>query len=439
MMAFFYFRNIFKNKNMLNDSNCNDGIKNLNKGKSKKIVLKLTIIIALLIIFIYVCNISFMPESIIMMQGETLNINTLLGINLEQQNSNGQIIETSSLINKNKVSEVGKLDLKVNLFGSLQVKDVTVNVIPRVKVVPIGKAIGMKLYTDGVLVVGMSEIEGKKPYENCGIEEGDRIIEIDNSKINNTNELINTVNNSNGEPVNITYISEEEEVLTTSIRPVKTGEDYKIGLWVRDAAAGVGTLTFYNPQNNKCVALGHGITDIDTAKLINIASGELVSANILSIEKGEKGKPGEVKGTIENGYTLGKVYKNTAFGVYGTLENKSALNVSENDAVEVASREEIETGKAKILCELENGKRKEYEIEIKKVFINNNSDNKSMLIKVTDEELLEKTGGIIQGMSGAPIIQNGKLIGAVTHVLVNDPTEGYAVFGDILVEQMSSI
>ena len=439
MMAFFNFRNILKNKNMLNDSECNEDIKNLNKGKSKKIVLKLTIIIALLIIFIYVCNISFMPESIIMMQGETLNINTLLGINLEQQNSNGQIIATSSSINKNKVSEVGKLDLKVNLFGSLQVKDVTVNVIPKVKVVPIGKAIGMKLYTDGVLVVGMSEIEGKKPYENCGIEEGDRIIEIDDSKINNTNELINTVNSSNGEPVNITYISDEEEVLTTSIRPVKTGEDYKIGLWVRDAAAGVGTLTFYNPQNNKCVALGHGITDIDTAKLINIASGELVSANILSIEKGEKGKPGEVKGTIENGYTLGKVYKNTAFGVYGTLENKSALNVSENDAVEVASREEIETGKAKILCELENGKRKEYEIEIKKVFINNNSDNKSMLIKVTDEELLEKTGGIIQGMSGAPIIQNGKLIGAVTHVLVNDPTEGYAVFGDILVEQMSSI
>lgn len=439
MMAFFNFRNILKNKNMLNDSECNEDIKNLNKGKSKKIVLKLTIIIALLIIFIYVCNISFMPESIIMMQGETLNINTLLGINLEQQNSNGQIIATSSSINKNKVSEVGKLDLKVNLFGSLQVKDVTVNVIPKVKVVPIGKAIGMKLYTDGVLVVGMSEIEGKKPYENCGIEEGDRIIEIDDSKINNTNELINTVNSSNGEPVNITYISEEEEVLTTSIKPVKTGEDYKIGLWVRDAAAGVGTLTFYNPQNNKCVALGHGITDIDTAKLINIASGELVSANILSIEKGEKGKPGEVKGTIENGYTLGKVYKNTAFGVYGTLENKSALNVSENDAVEVASREEIKTGKAKILCELENGKRKEYEIEIKKVFINNNSDNKSMLIKVTDEELLGKTGGIIQGMSGAPIIQNGKLVGAVTHVLVNDPTEGYAVFGDILVEQMSSI
>lgn len=436
MMTFFHFKdNLKENYNKLEEN-----VENFKQNKiSKKIILKLSIVIVLLIIFIYVCNISFMPESIIMMQGETLNINTILGINLEQQGSNGEILEASSSINKNKVNEVGKLDLKVNLFGSLQVKDVSVNVIPKVKVVPVGKAIGMKLYTDGVLVVGMSEIEGKKPYENSGIEEGDRIIEIDDSKISNTDELINTVNNCGGQPVNITYVSEDEEVLTTSITPVKTGEDYKIGLWVRDAAAGVGTLTFYNPENNKCVALGHGITDIDTSKLINIASGELVSANILSIEKGEKGKPGEIKGTIENSYTIGKVYKNTAFGVYGTLDNKNILNVSENDAVEVASREEIKTGKAEILCELENGKKQKYEIEIERVFINNNSDNKSMLIKITDTELIEKTGGIIQGMSGAPILQNGKLIGAVTHVLVNDPTEGYAVFGDILVEQMSSV
>lgn len=420
-MTFFNLKKVFNKK-----SRCNFAIKT-------------TILVILLVIFAYVCNISFMPETIILMQGDTLNINTILGVKLKEQNNSGEIIEASSNINKNKVSDVGKIDLKVSLFENLFVKDVTVNVIPKVTVVPIGKAIGMKLYTDGVLVVGMSEIDGKKPYENCGIKEGDRIIEMDSSKISNTNELIDIVNNSDGKTIDITYISEEDEVLTTSIKPVKTGEDYKLGLWVRDAAAGVGTLTFYNTENNKCVALGHGITDIDTSKLIDIASGELVSASILSIEKGEKGKPGEIKGTIENGYNLGKVYKNTAFGVYGILENKSSLNVKENEAVEVASRDEIKIGKAKILCELENENRKEYEIEIERVFINNNSDNKSMLIKVTDKELLEKTGGIIQGMSGAPIIQNGKLVGAVTHVLVNDPTQGYAVFGDILVKQMSIV
>lgn len=438
MMTIFKFKNKVKNKDNTSEKNTSNNTNKFNKFLNKKLILKITIVIILLIIFIYVCNITLMPSSIIMMQGETLNINTILGINIEQS-ENGKVVEASSQINKNKVSEVGKLDLKVNLFGNLPVKDVTVNVIPKVKVVPIGRSIGMKLYTDGVLVVGMSEIEGKKPYENCGIEEGDRIVEIDNSKISNTNELIDTVNKSNGNSINIKYISEENNILTTSIRPVKTGEDYKIGLWVRDAAAGVGTLTFYNPENNKCVALGHGITDIDTSKLIDIASGELVSANILSINKGEKGKPGEVKGTIENGHKLGDVYQNTPFGVYGTLENKNVLNISDNNAVEVASREEIKTGKAEILCELENGKRKSYEIEIERIFINNNSDNKSMLIKVTDEELIEKTGGIIQGMSGAPILQNGKLIGAVTHVLVNDPTEGYAVFGDILVKQMNSV
>ena len=457
MMTFFDFKKILNKKrnsnynkcsntNMLQDNKIisnktNENIdknvyknKNADKNISKNVFLKIAIIFILLIIFTYVCNISLMPETIVMMQGDTLNINTILGINLREQNGKGEIVEASSNINKNKVSNVGKLDLKVSLFGNVPVKDVTVNVIPKVKVIPVGKAIGMKLYTDGVLVVGMSEIEGKKPYENCGIKEGDRIVEIDNSKINSTNELIDTVN-----PVGIKYISENEEILTTSIKPVKTGEDYKLGLWVRDAAAGVGTLTFYNPEDNKCVALGHGITDIDTSKLINIASGELVSANILSIQKGEKGKPGEMKGTIENGYTLGKVYKNTAFGVYGDLKNKNILKIQSNEEVEVASREEIKIGKAKILCELENGKQKEYEIEIQRIFTNNNSDNKSMLIKVTDNELLEKTGGIVQGMSGAPILQNGKLIGAVTHVLVNDPTEGYAVFGDILVKQMSIV
>lgn len=161
-------KNVYKNKNA--DKNINKNIyENVDKIKSKNVFLKIAIIFILLIIFTYVCNISLMPETIVMMQGDTLNINTILGINLREQNGKGEIVEASSNINKNKVSNVGKLDLKVSLFGNVPVKDVTVNVIPKVKVIPVGKAIGMKLYTDGVLVVGMSEIEGKKPYENCGI------------------------------------------------------------------------------------------------------------------------------------------------------------------------------------------------------------------------------------------------------------------------------
>jgi len=145
---------------------------------------------------------------------------------------------------------------------------------------------------------------------------------------------------------------------------------------------------------------------------------------------------GEVRGTIESGYTIGKISKNTAFGVFGKLDTTSYLSMSNNDEVEVASREEIKQGPAKIICELENGKRQYYDIEIQKIFTANNEDNKSMLLKVTDERLIEKTGGIIQGMSGAPIIQDGKFIGAVTHVLVNDPSVGYGVFADIMIKQM---
>ncbi len=403
-----------------------------------KTIFKFLIVFILIIIFIYVCNISFMPDSIILIQGEKLNLNTLFGLSIKQIENNGTI-QASSLLNKEKVSEVGKADFNLSLFNTIQLKEITVNVIPKTKAVPIGKSIGMKLYTDGVLVVGMSEIEGKKPYQNSGIEEGDRIVEINNNQIDTTDELINTVNRSNGEKVKIKYIETDNSVKTTSIKPVKTGNEYKLGLWVRDAAAGVGTLTFYEPESQMYAALGHGITDIDTSELINIASGELVTTNILSIVKGKKGEPGEIRGTIENGYEVGKVYKNTRFGVYGNLTNKNIFNISNNNAIDVASREEIETGKAEILCELEKGNTKSYEIEIQKIFTNNNEDNKSMLIKVTDDELIEKTGGIIQGMSGAPIIQNEKFIGAVTHVLVSDPTQGYAVFADIMIKQMKEV
>lgn len=298
----------------------------------------------------------------------------------------------------------------------------------------------MKLYTKGVLVVGMAQIdvgnnEKKKPYANSGIEQGDIILEVNNSQIKNTQDLIDEVNNSEGKPLTIKY-SKNEQTLNTSITPIKMNNEYKIGLWVRDATAGVGTLTFYEPSTNLFMSLGHGITDIDTEKIVDIATGELITANIVSINKGRKGIPGEIRGTIDTGNTIGKIYKNTNFGVYGLVTNKNYLNMNTNEEIEVASREEIKEGKAEIICQLDNNTKRKYNIEIERVYRNNNQDNKSMLIKITDQELLEKTGGIIQGMSGAPIIQNGKFIGAVTNVLVNDPTQGYGVFADMMIKQM---
>ena len=184
---------------------------------------------------------------------------------------------------------------------------------------------------------------------------------------------------------------------------------------------------------------GHGITDIDTGELINIASGEFVTTRILNITKGESGNPGKIQGTIENQVNIGDIDKNTKFGIYGKVDNLSGLSIDTSKEMEVATRDEIQVGKATILCSLDNKTVQEYEIEIEKIFKENNYDNKSMEIKVTDSRLLEKTGGIIQGMSGSPIIQNGKFIGAVTHVLVNNPEEGYAVFGDIMLKQAREI
>lgn len=404
-----------------------------------KNLIKIMIVFILIIILIYVCNVTLLPDSFILMQGEVLNLRTALGFTVQSASENVSTIQTSNNLNKNKVNDAGTLDVSLNLFGKIPVKDMTVNVIPKTTVIPIGKAIGMKLYTDGVLVVGMSEINGKKPYENSGIQEGDRIVEINHEKIDSTNDLIETVNQCDGTVLEVTY-KRDEETMTASIQPVKTNEDeYKLGLWVRDAAAGVGTMTFYEPSSGMFAALGHGITDIDTSELISIASGELVTTQILSIVKGEKGVPGEVRGTIEKSTLLGTISKNTNYGVYGKVTNPVRLNINQSSEMEVALRNEIKTGKAQILCQLDNGKVESYDIEIQKLFLNNNENNKSMLIKVTDEKLLEKTGGIIQGMSGAPIIQNGKFIGAVTHVLINDPTVGYGVFADIMVKQLKMV
>jgi len=403
---------------------------------------KITILFFLFVLYVYISSIEAIPDNLILFEGEKMPIKPMLGIQIEDTEhilDQTQVLQASSHNDLQRVQTLGKVDLGVSLFHAFHIKDVSVNVIPTTKVIPLGTSVGMKLYTSGVLVVGMSEIEGQKPYENCDIEEGDRIVAINEEKIHTTEELIETVHNSNGKHLNLEYVR-DNAVCTTSIQPVKTKDnEYKIGLWVRDAAAGVGTLTFYEPSTGQYGALGHGILDIDTSKLIEIAKGELVTTQILSIQKGERGNPGEVKGTIEGGTTLGTVSQNTPLGIYGTLTNKTGLHIKETDALEVALREEVQEGKATIYCQLDNGEKKEYEIEIKKIYKNNTNDNKSFLIKVTDEALLTKTGGIIQGMSGSPIIQNGKFIGAVTHVLVNDPTVGYGVFADMMLKQTRTV
>ena len=407
----------------------------------KKLFRRIILLFALFIIYIYVLVINYLPDKITIFEGENISLRTFFGITLDSQD---KVLSVSADTGEKTINKIGSENLSVSLFDKMFLKNIEVSVLSRTTVIPVGNIAGVKLYTSGVLVVGMSEIEGEdnktyKPYQDTGIEEGDTIVKINNNVISSTDDLIENVNMSNGEKLELEYIH-DEKTKECSITPIKTATDeYKLGLWVRDSAAGVGTVTFYEPSTQKFGALGHGITDIDTGELLNIASGEFVTAKVLNIKKGEDGNPGKIQGTVEEQETIGEIAKNTEFGIYGKIKDMSSLNIDMSKEMEVALRDEIELGKATILCSLDNQTIGEYEIEITKIYKDNNYNNKSMEIKVTDERLIEKTGGIIQGMSGSPIIQNGKFIGAVTHVLVNSSTEGYAIFGDLMIKQSKEV
>ena len=406
-----------------------------------KYIKKIILVFVLLIAYIYALAISAIPENIILFQNEDLNISTIYGLNISTNNNKRASILTSSTAD---LKETGRYNLNISLFNVLKVKDITVDVVENISVVPVGKLAGLKLYTNGIMVVGMTEITGQdgqkyKPHENTDIQEGDVILEVNGNSLSSSDDLMKCINECNGNEMTI-LCARDNETFEVKITPVKTSTgSYKIGLWVRDSAAGVGTVTFYNPDSGLFGALGHGIVDIDTEKLIDIQSGEFVTTKIINVIKGTSGEPGKIQGTVDNQKTIGEIYSNTIFGVYGKLTDTEALDIDETDLIPVASRNDIETGAAKILCCVENGEVREYDIEIKKLYLNNSSNNKSMLIEVTDEELLQKTGGIIQGMSGCPIIQNGKFIGAITNVLVSDPTTGYAVFADMMIKELNMI
>lgn len=391
------------------------------------------LLFVLFFLYIYVVSITNIPTQIEVFKGEKIDIKTLWGIDIIKEES----IETSNNLSTNVFNETGQEKLQVSLFEKIKLKTINVSVLEDVEVIPIGEVVGIKLYTNGVLVVGTSRIEGEdgkyyKPFENSGIEEGDSIIQINDVVINSTEELISEIN-KNYSNIEITYIH-ENETKKTNIVPIKNKDNkYQIGLWVRDSSAGVGTVTFYNEETKCFSALGHAITDADTGKIISTSSGEIDNVKILSVVKGENNEPGKIEGRIINNTTIGNIYNNNKFGIYGVVDAPNKLNIDYSRKMKVASRREINLGEATCLCGVD-GETKEYNIEISQIYLNNNYDNKSMLIKITDEELIEKTGGIVQGMSGSPIIQNGKFIGAITHVLVSNPQIGYAVFGDLMLK-----
>ncbi|MBR3882323.1 MAG: SpoIVB peptidase [Clostridia bacterium] len=388
----------------------------------------------LFILYMYVANVTLIPENIIVLRNENLKFNSMPGISFKET------MKTFSLDNETKMDS----SLEINLFENINLRNVNLTTLEEIEIVPVGKIVGLKLYTNGVLVVGMTEIEDEsnnlvKPYEKTDIKEGDMIIEINGEEIDDIQDLKNTVNKTSGKQSEIKLLREGKSIVVSNIKPVKSfNNEYKLGLWVKDAATGVGTMTYYEPETKKFALLGHGITDADTNSLIYIDSGELVTSKVVSVKKGESGNPGEIRGTILKQKTIGNVDKNSSFGVFGVLNDLTSLNIDTSKRYKIALRNEIQEGKAKILCSTDDtNKVDEYEIEIEKIYKENDSNNKSMLLRITDEKLIEKTGGIIRGLSGAPIIQNNKFIGAITNVLVSNPEIGYGIFADLMIKEMN--
>lgn len=334
--------------------------------------------------------------------------------------------------------------LQYNLLGILPIKSVRVSDNKNIEVIPGGNSIGVRLSSEGVLVVGYSDVIVNNqtlpsPAKEAGIEIGDIITEANNEKIESSKSLIDSVRRCKSSKMNLSIIRNGETLKKQINLIEEKNEGYKIGLWVRDSTAGVGTMTFYDKDSGKFAALGHPVTDGDTNEPFVVKEGDLLKSSIISVRKGEKGSPGELKGIFQDeDCPLGKINKNTQCGIFGE-GNKASCKIFDHKPIEVGFRDEIVTGKATILTTVDESGPKEYEIEILKLFDQNEPGPKSMVIKVTDEVLLSKTGGIVQGMSGSPIIQNGKIVGAVTHVLINKPDVGYGIYIDWMLKDIGIV
>lgn len=364
----------------------------------------------------------------------TFNNNTAIevprfgdAVKVEASNESIQAVDSSFY-----PKESGKSQL-VYKMNDLPIKKVNVSVLDDIKVIPGGQSIGVQLHTLGVLVVGHHLVKGEEgsmsPGEEAKINVGDVILKINGDTVKEMEDVKPYVEKAGKENKKLALtVKRGNETFKTNLQPVldKKENDYKIGLYIRDSAAGIGTMTFYDPKSKKYGALGHVISDMDTKKPIEIHDGTIVRSSVTSIEKGNNGKPGEkqAKFSIQEN-KIGSITKNSPFGIFGVLSDM--LENGDKKPLPIALSHEVKEGPAKILTVVNDEKVEEFDIEIVSSIPQKFPATKGMVIQITDPELLKQTGGIVQGMSGSPIIQNGKIIGAVTHVFVNDPTSGYGV------------
>ncbi|KIL38511.1 serine peptidase [Gordoniibacillus kamchatkensis] len=333
-------------------------------------------------------------------------------------------------------SRSGQTEMKLKLFGTIPLKTLKVNVVPELKVYPGGQTIGVKIKSAGILVVGhhlvtVAPDQKLSPGEEAKIQLGDLIMKINGKSSNDVSKVADIVNEAgqSKKPLELT-IARGSDTVNIKLQPAYDIVDkaYRLGLYIRDSAAGVGTLTFYAPDQKVYGALGHVITDMDTQTPIVVGDGQIFHSSVTSISKSQHGEPGEKRAIIiKDSKVLGSIEKNTSFGIFGKMTEQPG-NGSFKEPIPVAFSEEVKEGPAQIFTVVDGQKVEKFDIQVMHVSKQDFPATKGMVIKITDPRLLEKTGGIVQGMSGSPIIQNGKIIGAVTHVFVNDPTSGYGCF-----------
>ena len=333
--------------------------------------------------------------------------------------------------------ELESYHMELKLFGLIPFKTVQVEVIDDRTLIPAGIPIGIYVKTEGVLVIATGEFEGPdgQTYAPAArlLKEGDYILQADGETVTGKAAFMQRIADSGGEEMILTILRDGQQFDVSLTPEQNQNGEYKLGIWIRDNAQGVGTLTWLD-EDNSFGALGHGINDMDTAALMNLESGSLYKTEIISITKGENGSPGELTGVIDYDECnrIGTIEANTEEGIFGSLNEESASGII-SSAMPIGLKQEVEEGEAEILCSV-GGEPELYTIEITGIHLDHDNVNRGLEITVTDDRLLALTGGIVQGMSGAPIIQNGKLVGAVTHVLVNDPTRGYGIFIENMLE-----
>ncbi len=369
-----------------------------------------------------------------MVAGEEITFTCPYPVQMVRSQAQGEIQAAYS-----SAGESYQMDLK--LLGTIPVKTVEVQVVDRKLVTVSGAPFGIKMFTDGLMVVGMSDIPttgGRlNPARTAGVEVGDILKTFNETPLSTNEQLAELMQENAGAPIQL-EVKRGNSTFQAQVEPVRSAgdEQYRLGVWVRDSSAGIGTMTYYDQNSGIFTGLGHAVCDVDTGDIMPLQSGEVVPARITGCKRGEAGSPGELKGRFTEEPPLGSLSANTSTGVYGLLRNRG---IYLGEELPLAMKHEVETGRAYIYTTTEGSRPKKYEIEIEKLVMSEEEKGQNMVIHVTDPALLEKTGGILQGMSGSPIVQNGMLVGSVTHVFVKDPTRGFGIFAENIQDNAKNV